>query len=467
MRGRIMIVDDDRSMCEVLAAGLEKQRFLVVWRTSAEEAFARIRAEDFEAVVADLNMRGMNGLELCAKITANHPDVPVIVITAFGSLDSAVAAIRAGAYDFITKPFDVDELALALDRAVQFRSLREEVKRLREAVAGAQACPELIGESAPMKRLCDLIGRVSATDASVLLTGETGTGKELVARAIHHRGRRGEGPFIAINCAAVPELLLESELFGHKRGAFTDAKADRKGLFVQASGGTLLLDEIADMPAGLQSKLLRALQERSVRPIGGDQEIAIDVRIIAATNRDLESAVEEGRFRQDLFYRVNVIHVPLPPLRARGDDVLLLGQHFIRQFAERSGKRVQGLSSAAAEKLLAYEWPGNVRELQNCIERAVALTSYEQLTVDDLPEKLRSAAADARPPVLLVRDSAELVPLEEIERRYILNVLRAVQGNKTSAAQILGLDRKTLYRKLERYARTAGAAPGEPEPVVR
>jgi two-component system response regulator HydG len=288
----------------------------------------------------------------------------------------------------------------------------------------------------------------------VLVTGESGTGKEVVARALHRRSRRRGGPFIALNCAAMPEPLLESELFGHVRGAFTDARASRTGLFVQANRGTLLLDEIGDLPLALQPKLLRALQERVVRPVGGDAEVPFDARLIATTNRDLESAVEEGQFREDLYFRVNVIRVQLPPLRARESDVLLLAQHFLTQHAERAGKRLVGISPAAAERLVSYEWPGNVRELQNCIERAVALARYEEITVDDLPEKIR---AYRRSHVLVASDDpAELVPLEEVERRYVLRVMEAVRGNKTLAARVLGLGRKTLYRKLEQY----GAAPG-------
>jgi two-component system response regulator HydG len=394
-------------------------------------------------------MRGMNGLELCARLAESHPGVPVIVITAFGSLDTAVAAIRAGAYDFLTKPLEIEALVLALDRAIQYRGLREEVKRLRSTLAQATSFQDVLGESPVMKKLYDLLARVAEADASVLITGETGTGKELVARALHRGSRRGPGPFVAVSCAAVPEPLLESELFGHAKGAFTDAKTARKGLFLEAAGGTLFLDEIGAMPLGLQPKLLRVLQERRVRPVGADREQPVDVRLIAATNCDLETAVEEGQFREDLFFRINVIHVPLPPLRARGNDVLLLAQHFIQQYAARAGKRVMGLSSAAAQKLLAYTWPGNVRELQNCVERALALTNFDQLTVDDLPDRIRDYTPTRS--LLVSDDPAELLTLEEVERRYILRVLETVGGNKTLAANTLGLDRKTLYRKLERY----------------
>jgi two-component system response regulator AtoC len=283
----------------------------------------------------------------------------------------------------------------------------------------------------------------------VLVTGESGTGKELVARALHSTGRRRAGPFVAVNCAALPEGLLESELFGHVRGAFTDARAPRAGLFVQAHGGTLFLDEVGEMPPALQAKLLRALQERRVRALGAEGETPIDVRLICATNRDLETAIEERRFREDLFFRINVVQIPLPSLRVRGNDVLVLAQHFVSRFAAQTGKSVHGLSAAAAEKLLAYAWPGNVRELQNAIERAVALTRFEEISVDDLPDKLRRYQRSQ----LLTEgsDPAELVPLEEVERRYILRVLDAVGGRRSDAAKVLGIDRKTLYRKLDRW----------------
>ncbi|MFN8544354.1 MAG: sigma-54 dependent transcriptional regulator [Candidatus Binatia bacterium] len=449
MKGALLVVDDDPSMCEVVEAGLTAAGFEARAVTTGAEALAVLGRTDLDAVITDLNMRGMNGLELCERIVANRPDVPVIVMTAFGSMEAAIAAIRAGAYDFVTKPFDLDTLVLAVERAVQHRALRAEVRQLRRVVEDARGFGELLGKSPVMQKVYDLLGRVTDSDASVLVTGESGTGKELVARALHRRGRRAGGPLVAINCAAVPEALLESELFGHVRGAFTDARSARTGLFVQAQGGTLFLDEIGDLPLALQPKLLRALQERAVRPVGGDQEIACDVRVIAATNRDLESAIEERRFREDLYFRINVIHVELPPLRSRGSDVLLLAQHFIDRAAAQAGKTVTGLLPAAAERLLAYAWPGNVRELQNCIDHAVALTRFDEITVDDLPEKIRDYRGSH---VLVVGDDpAELVPLEEVERRYILKVLAAVGGNKTLAAQALGLDRKTLYRKLERY----------------
>jgi two-component system response regulator HydG len=282
----------------------------------------------------------------------------------------------------------------------------------------------------------------------VLINGESGTGKELVARALHEKSRRASGPFVAVNCAAMPEALLESELFGHAKGAFTDAKAARSGLFVQAHGGTLFLDEVGEMPLGLQPKLLRALQERVMRPVGGDREVSFDVRLVAATNRDLEGMVEENRFREDLYYRLNVVQMELPPLRSRGGDILLLAQHFIEHFAARADKRVTGLHEAVAERLMSYSWPGNVRELRNCIERAVAVTGAERLTVEDLPEKIRAYRASHV--VVASGDPSELTTLEEVERRYILRVMEEVKGNKSLAAQILGLDRKTLYRKLDR-----------------
>jgi two-component system response regulator HydG len=314
---------------------------------------------------------------------------------------------------------------------------------------------DLLGASPAMQQVYDLLERVVDSESSVLITGETGTGKELVARALHRRGRRSGGPFVAVNCAAMPEALLESELFGHARGAFTDARTARTGLFLKASGGTLFLDEIAELPPALQPKLLRALQERTVRPVGDDTEVPFDVRLITATNRDLDSAVAERRFREDLYFRVNVIHVELPPLRARGSDVLLLAQHSIDRYAAQAGKHVAALSQAAAERLLAYSWPGNVRELQNCIERAVALTNFDRITVEDLPEKIRSYRRSHV--VVASDDPSELVPLEEVERRYILRVMEAVGRNKTLAAHVLGLDRKTLYRKLERYGAPADA----------
>jgi len=449
MRGRILIVDDDRNTCELLETSLKRRQFEVWWKTSAADALESLTENDFDAVVTDLNMPGMDGIEFCDRITANNRNLPVLVITAFGNLDTAVAAIRAGAYDFITKPFEIEELSLALDRAVQHRMLTAEVKQLRE-FAGIDSSDEvLLGESDVMKKLRGLIGRIADTDASVLITGETGTGKELVAKELHNRSHRGAGPFVAINCAAVPETLLESELFGHTRGAFTDARGEHVGLFVQADGGTLFLDEIGSMPLGLQPKLLRALQERRVRPVGSNIEIPFDVRIISATNSDLESAVEEERFRQDLYYRINVLLVEVPPLRTRGSDVLLLSQRFILDAARRMTRGTRGLDSVAAQKLLAYEWPGNVRELQNCIERAVAMGTGDLLMVEDLPERIRNY----RPSYLFLSgdDPRELLTMEELERRYILKVLEIVHGNRSEAARILGLDRRTLYRKLDRY----------------
>jgi two-component system response regulator AtoC len=450
MSRQVLVVDDDQAMCELIAGGLNVRGFRACCRLSAEEAFAALLGSDFDLVVADINMPGQNGLELCRRIAGARPDVPVVVITAFGSLETAVAAIRAGAYDFVTKPFDIEELALTLERAAQHRELRQEVNRLRQVVTASHRFDDILGESPLIKRVFERIEAVAAADVTILVTGETGTGKELVARALHARGARARGPFVPVNCAAMTESLLESELFGHARGAFTDAKEARPGLLVKARGGTVFLDEIGDMPLGMQAKLLRALESRMVRPVGSDTEVPIDVRILAATNRDLESDVEEGRFRRDLYFRVNVIRIELPPLRSRGNDVLLLAQHFLGSAAQRFGKSVTGISPSAAERLLCYPWPGNVRELQNAIEHAVAVTSYDKMVSEDLPERIRDYRQSH---VLVVSDNpAEFLPMHEVERRYILRVLDAVGGNKTIAARLLGFDRRTMYRKLERYA---------------
>jgi DNA-binding NtrC family response regulator len=449
MRGKILIVDDEQMMCEMLEDDLRRHGFHSTWFPSAEIAFDAMNKEPFDVILTDLKLPGMDGIELCERIVANRPDIPVIVITAFGSMETAIAAIRAGAYDFVTKPIDTGFLAIALDRAVKHRGLQEEVKLLDEALKKHHRFDELIGESSPMRKLINRLARVADTETSVLITGETGTGKELVAQALHKQSSRHEGPFVAVNCAALPDALLKSELFGHKRGAFTDAKTEHKGLFLQAHGGTLFFDEIGDFPLTLQPKLLRSLEERRVRPVGGTSEVAFDVRIIAATNRDIDTAIEEGRFREDLYYRINVLQMGLPPLRDRGTDILLLAQHFIDQFAIRSDKQIAGISNEASEKLLNYTWPGNVRELRNIIERAVALTGYEKISVDDLPEKIRDYKASH---FLVGSDnSTELVPIQEVERRYILHVLKTVGDNKTLAARVLGLDRKTLYRKLQHY----------------
>jgi DNA-binding NtrC family response regulator len=458
MSTRILFVDDDATLSETLAIGLRKRGFEVVARGSAAEAQQAVEVSDFDVVVTDLNMQGIGGIELCRRIVEVRPDVPVLVLTAFGNLESAVSAIRAGAYDFISKPVEIDALVIAVNRAATHRRLREEVRRLRLETGKAPRFDALVGQSPAMQTVYDLIDRVSESDATVLVSGESGTGKEIVARAVHAHGRRSGGPFVAINCAAMPETLLESELFGHVRGAFTDAKTAQPGLFARANHGTVFLDEIGDMPMSLQPKLLRVLQERSVRPIGGQDEIPVDVRVIAATNRDLESAIEEGRFREDLYYRINVVHIPLPPLRARVGDVLPLASHFLSVFGPRANKNVTGIAAPAAEKLVTYAWPGNVRELQNCIERAVALTRFEQIGVEDLPDKVREYR---RSHVLVASDDpTELVPLEEVERRYIARVMEAVHGNKTAASRILGIDRKRLYRMLDRLD-LAGPEPPE------
>jgi DNA-binding NtrC family response regulator len=456
LSARLLVIDDDRDAAELLRVQLADELGHDVTITTAYgEAVDLLGEKDFAAVLTDVRLGEESGLGICSWVAENRPDTPVIVITAFGNLETAVGAIRAGAYDFITKPIDEQLLAFTVRRALQHRELSDQVKRLRGRSEEPTPLPGMIGESPSMRRLSDLVTRAAKSDATVLITGESGTGKELVARAVHDISDRREGPFVAVNCAAIPENLLESELFGHEKGAFTDARRSREGVLRQASHGTLFLDEIAEMPTDMQVKLLRALQERRARPVGADRELEFDARLVAATNRDIETEVEEGRFREDLYYRLNVVRVRVPSLRSRGKDVLLLAQWFLERISQRTGAGMKGLAPAAAERLLDYDWPGNVRELANAIERAVALARFDQVLVEDLPERIRKY--ESSHVVVASSDPEELMSLDEVEKRYVYRVLAATGGNKTQAAQILGLDRRTLYRKLERYESEDGS----------
>jgi len=445
--GTILIVDDDDDTATLLRDSLRKRGFDVDAVNSAPQCLEHLRTDPADVVVTDVQMSGMSGIELCQELRQRHPDLLPLVLTGQGGLETAIAAIRAGAYDFITKPVKVDALAIAVGRALEHLSLRREVKRLRSAADGEFPIDGIAGNSPAIRETIEMVRRVADSDATVLVTGESGTGKELVARALHNLSPRRDQPFVAVNCAAMPAPLLESELFGHLRGAFTDAKRSRAGLFVQAGSGTIFLDEIGEMPTEMQVKLLRVLQERKVRPVGGDEEVPFEARVVTATNRDLETEVEEKRFREDLFYRINVVAIPVPPLRSRAGDILLLAQYFLKRIAARSNKPVQGISGPAARLLMDYDWPGNVRELENCMERAVALCRLDEVTVDDLPSKVQEHQSSKI--VITTESPGELITLDEMERRYVRQVLNAVGGNKTHAARILGIDRRSLYRRLE------------------
>jgi DNA-binding NtrC family response regulator len=449
MKDRLLCVDDDSDTCELFGALLTQLGYKTELTTSPEQALELIEAQEFHVVITDLGMAKIDGLELCKKILAMRPGLPVIVVTGQGSIELAVRAMRAGAHDFIAKPVDPKLVELTVARAVRTRHLQLEVTRLREALTAAPGGSQIIGSSAGIRRVNDLIHRLAKSEASVLISGETGTGKELVARALHDQGAVS-GPFIAINCAAVPANLLESELFGHARGAFTDAKAARRGLFLEAAHGTLFLDEIGEMPLDMQSKLLRVLQERVVRPVGSNTEHPVDARIVTATHRNLEDDIVERRFREDLFYRINVVGIAVPALRERGRDVLELASHFLQKCAQRNQQELRRLSTAAAELLLAYNWPGNVRQLENCMERAVALSEHETLSPEDLPERIRTYQREHF--TVTAEHVEEIMPLEELERWYISRALELLNGNTAKAAQLLGVDRRTLSRRLEKLA---------------
>jgi two-component system response regulator HydG len=446
MTTRLGVVEDDAIQAEMLAATLRAEGYEVSTWPDGQAALEAIEAGDVvDVLLTDVTMPRLDGLKLCEALRSSHPRLPVIVITAESRVETAVGALRVGAWDFLSKPVEPALLLPCVARAAERQRLIKELERATsEAVSAADS--GLFGQSPSMRTVRELIARVAGTGASVLVHGETGTGKELVARALHAQSPRARAPFVAINCAALPAALVESELFGYARGAFTDARSARSGLFVEANGGTLFLDEVAELSLDNQAKLLRALQERTVRPLGSNTEVAFDARVIAATHRDLEAEVEAGRFRQDLFFRLNVIRIDLPPLRERGVDIIHLAAHLLRGICERDGRKPLALPHDVAQKLLAYPWPGNVRELENCIERLAALGG-ELPTVGDLPESIR--AHEREHFEVRVDATEEIVTLDEMEKRYVLRVLHLVKENRARAAQLLGIDRRTLYRRLE------------------
>jgi len=445
MNYKVLVVDDDLEMCGLLSDVLKGEGFSATRTGDSLEASKILKREEFDVIVTDLKMKGLKGLDLLEEAKSVAPMTPVIIITAFGTIESAIKAMKMGAYDYITKPFQMDELVLTVKKALENRLLKKEVVRLKKEVESRYHFHHLIGKSPSMLKIYDLIERISDTSSNVLITGESGTGKELVAKAIHYNGVRKEGPFIPVNCAAIPEPLLESELFGYKKGAFTDAKADKKGLIFEADEGTLFLDEITEMPPTLQAKLLRVIEEKEVRPLGDTNSYPIDVRIISSSNRDVGSFIQQGRFREDLYYRLKVIDIELPPLRERREDIPLLVQHFIHRFNQELKKGISGVSEDAVKILLNYSWPGNIRELENVIQRAITLSQHEAILPGDLPISMAQEMEEN----LVEKGLRERYTLDQLEKEYIRKVLIEVGGNKSKAAEILGLDRKTLYRKLQ------------------
>ncbi len=457
-RGRytLLIVEDDAAMRELVQDTLSEEGFVVETAGGGRAGIERVRRGGIDLVVTDVRMPDLDGLDMLREITGSGRGAGesfaaphVIVITAFGSIDTAIKAVRLGAHDYITKPFNMEALILAADKALEERGLRQEVSRLQREVERPYRFENIVGRSPQMQEVFNLIRRMASSSVNVLITGESGTGKELVARAIHFNSPRAKRPFVPVNCAAIPDALLESELFGHKRGAFTDARSDRAGMFVEADGGTLFLDEIGDLSPALQAKLLRVIAEREIRPLGATRSEKVDVRVISATHKDLPAGMRGGTFREDLYYRLNVLQIHLPPLRERAEDLLPLADHFLSRAAERSQKRVSSFSQSALKILLSHGWPGNVRELENIIERAVALCEGPQVTPGDLPAAMR----ERRPSDLVDYAVQRNLTLAELEREYIQRVMKEEGGNKTRAAQRLGLDRKTLYRKLEETSR--------------
>jgi DNA-binding NtrC family response regulator len=452
----VLVVDDDPLIRETLEDWLADRGLRNVVVDSAARALEAVHEQGFDVVLSDVMMPGQNGMQLLQELHDARPELPVILMTGFASVDSAVAAMRAGAFDYVTKPFKLDAVMASLERAFQFRELERENARLRRAVDQTSAFGDLIGRSPAMREIYALIRKISASGSSVLISGESGTGKEVVARTLHFTGVRSARPFVPINCTAMPEGLLESELFGHLKGSFTGAHANKKGLFEEADGGSLFLDEIGDMPLALQSKMLRVLQDREIRPVGGTRAVKVDVRIIAATNKDLHAEIEKGAFRKDLYYRLNVIPLRIPPLRERPEDIPLLAEAFLRRHAPERALRI---SDEAMAQLLRHRWEGNARELENAIERALVLCSGNEIAPADLA--FGDPAAPAGPgfeETLLAEAFRKRLTIRELTDLYIDRVLAECGGSKMEAARILGLNRRTLYRRDER------ALLGEPEP---
>ena len=450
-RPTVLAVDDDPLVRDMVAALLEEAGYDATVVDSAVDALERVEDRDFDVVLTDLQMPEMDGLALLAKLRQLRPDTPVVLMTAFGRIETAVEAMRAGALDYVTKPFQSDALLVALERAFERRQLEEENRRLRKAVDRTTSFGELVGKSAAMNEIYALIRRIASNRSNVLITGESGTGKEVVARTVHFTGARADKPFIPVNCTAMPEGLLESELFGHVRGAFTGAHTNKKGLFEAAQGGTLFLDEIGDMPASLQGKLLRVLQDREVRPVGGNQSVKVDVRIVAATNQDLEAAIRAGTFREDLFYRLNVLPIRIPPLRERPEDIPILAEAFLGRHTDDERYR---LSELATRKLVDAPWPGNARELENCIERALAMADSHEIHPDAIllshePTPTHSGDLDD----LLQAALDRRVSAHDLTEAYIDAAIERSNGRMSRAAKLLGMNRRTLYRREERLGR--------------
>jgi len=468
----ILVVDDEKNYLLVMATLLEDEGFKVLTAESGEHALKLMESAPPDLILTDMKMPGIDGIELLSRAKAIQPELPVIMMTAFGTVEKAVEAMKRGAFDYITKPFQNEELMITVRKALSMSQLVRENRELTQALRERYSFGNLIGKSKPMLEIYRLVEKVSDTRANVLITGESGTGKELIAKAIHYHSPRSQGPFVAVNCSALAESLLESELFGHEKGAFTDARSSRKGRFELSDGGSLFLDEIGEMSTNLQAKLLRVLQERQFERVGGTETIEVNVRVIAATNRDLKQEISAGRFREDLFYRLNVVHVHVPPLRKRTDDIPLLVSHFVKEYSKESGKKGLQISPKALRALYGYPWPGNVRELENAIERAVILCSGHTVELDDLPEDLlqtapdqpasdtpRAAAGNAGPPS---RNGLELdafispkvglnEALEAVEMKLIQRALNRSGGVQAQAADLLGIAKNLMQYKLKKY----------------
>ena len=443
-RASLLIADDDPVARDLLAEVLRHEGYRVRAAAGGEECLRLAEAEPFDLALVDLRMPDLDGVRVLHRLATIQHGLPVLILTAFATIETAIEAIRAGAYDYLSKPFRMEEIRLVVRRTLEAQRLTRENRQYRKELRERYAVHNLVGQSPLMVELYKLVARVAELETTVLIYGETGTGKELVARAIHYASPRADRPFVVVDCAALPEALFESELFGHERGAFTGAFTARRGLLETAHGGTCFLDEIGELPAALQVKLLRVLQERAVRRVGGNEPLPVDVRVLAATNRDLRRAVGEGVFREDLFYRLNVVAIDVPPLRERMQDVPLLARHFVERYATGAGKPAVGLARETVARLQSHHWPGNVRELEHAIQRAVALASSGILLPDDLPPEIGAAPRPAP------RLPESRMTLDEVKRWYVSRVLEETGGNKLRAAEALGIDRKTLARILDR-----------------